>query len=1260
MVLAWRAITAMTYKNKLLFKSSKLTLGMKLAGTIFVVLNSWSLSMQDQTYPIMMIVTMFFNAMMIMLASLFMVKDVVNKIMVEKVNKTRQQLRSLGVSEVSYLLSFLLSYFPILFAAWALPGLAAIWMLGSRAAIIMVPYLIHFLSFVPFAYLHCALFQSIRAATFSVYLTFTFPALPSLLLIYNEMEQTFGVTTVSWLQAIVDIFRYIHPLVGFLEFTFDRTKLLTLDQKWVLSGSDIGEVCLALLPLLSSICICSLLGLYLTHCIPSPFYNTHRWTFIFDVFTSSSGGKNLIKEPVVPSGVDPDRFESDIGGKPVGVSIRNVTKSYNNGAVKAVNGVNLQMYNGEIFALLGHNGAGKTSILECLMGMQSFTSGQAFVNGIDIDVDPIGACQGVGICPQFDGSFMSLTVEQNLQIFCRLKGLNGGDADRDSEMIMRYLHLTNKANCKVKKLSGGQKRKLAVGLAFCGGSNVILLDEPSSGMDIQAMIQLWDIIRSMKKGRTIILTTHSMQEAEILGDRIGIMSAGSLQCLGSNLFLKNRLGSGYTLSLYSPHHDDDEGALRIKSFISQLGPEAKLTSSSAGEFVFSLPPQSARDSQLVFDAIEREKTALGIIDYTLTPSTLEDVFLRIVREHDEALGQLVEPVAPMPSFEFHRPSLLEQCRVLLFFLSTLFFQDSTLLCSLLPAFGCAFGSFAHDIWANASMFFVLFAIVPQFATNICSFKATGVRLQFDTLGMSPAAFWITTFAWNYTILLSIYSSLLFIIWMGSSSMVDFWFYVTPALCFGTLGFSTFLAYIFRNPSSKVTAQFALQYVPVLSMPVFLNLNFKYRLFLSFVTPATYAQTILSYPDLYPDLNASVLNVNMVLIGMGIFWFGLAIFADFAYRNPIVLLRIRRLIFSAPTNLSVQLLDSDVVAEKNRVQNTPDDLLQLNNVGKVFGRTSAVRGVTVGVRGGSALAFLGVNGSGKTSAIKCMLGELSPDTGDVHIAGINVATNSFKARSNLAFVSQFDDALVGSLSARQQLRLYSRLLGIPDSVREEVIERFINGVHLNLGADRPSYTYSGGMKRKLAVAICLMSQRPVVLMDEPSTGVDPASRRHMWSMIDEVKANPSRCLLLTTHALDEAEVLCDRISIMVAGEIMCLGSSTHLKTKYASAYQVDINFNTPDDASAIQSWFGAKFPGTMVVEFHEHRMKFEVPKRHDLSIASLFRILHSNHGLPIQDLSIGSLPLQKIFLKMAQKGARLGQTEFVHVQLGGGVTPHHSY
>src|SRR5689334_7702663 len=104
-------------------------------------------------------------------------------------------------------------------------------------------------------------------------------------------------------------------------------------------------------------------------------------------------------------------------------------------------------------------------MLECLMGMQSFTSGQAFVNGIDIDVDPISACQNVGICPQFDGAFMSLTVEQNLSVFCRLKGLNDGDALRDAEVIMRHLNLSDKANCRASDLSGGQKRKLAVGIA---------------------------------------------------------------------------------------------------------------------------------------------------------------------------------------------------------------------------------------------------------------------------------------------------------------------------------------------------------------------------------------------------------------------------------------------------------------------------------------------------------------------------------------------------------------------------------------------------------------------------------------------------------------------------------------------------------------------------------------------------------------------------------------------------------------------------
>ena len=186
------------------------------------------------------------------------------------------------------------------------------------------------------------------------------------------------------------------------------------------------------------------------------------------------------------------------------------------------------MYEGQIFALLGQNGAGKSTTISMLTGLLKKSKGKAICYNIDVFQNMDKIREFLGICPQHDVLFDLLTPREHLDIFYDFKG---GDQSRKQQEINRLIESVDLKNDQYKnacKLSGGNKRKLSASIALCGGSKLILLDEPTAGMDVNARRKLWDMLKMYKKNRIILLTTHFMEEADVLADRIGMMCRGNL------------------------------------------------------------------------------------------------------------------------------------------------------------------------------------------------------------------------------------------------------------------------------------------------------------------------------------------------------------------------------------------------------------------------------------------------------------------------------------------------------------------------------------------------------------------------------------------------------------------------------------------------------------------------------------------------------------------------------------------------------------
>ena len=204
------------------------------------------------------------------------------------------------------------------------------------------------------------------------------------------------------------------------------------------------------------------------------------------------------------------------------VNIRNLRKEFDH--KPAVDGLNVDMYSGQIFALLGHNGAGKTTTISMLTGMLYHTDGQANAFGIDVFNNFVNLRKDLSVCTQHDSLFDQLTVYEHLTLFGKIRGITDEEISVQSKKLLTDLNLKFERDTLAKNLSGGNKRKLSVALAFIGNPRFVLLDEPTSGMDATTRRELWDILASYKKDRILLLTTHYMDEADTLGDRFFLCS----------------------------------------------------------------------------------------------------------------------------------------------------------------------------------------------------------------------------------------------------------------------------------------------------------------------------------------------------------------------------------------------------------------------------------------------------------------------------------------------------------------------------------------------------------------------------------------------------------------------------------------------------------------------------------------------------------------------------------------------------------------
>ncbi|GMS92631.1 hypothetical protein PENTCL1PPCAC_14806 [Pristionchus entomophagus] len=327
-------------------------------------------------------------------------------------------------------------------------------------------------------------------------------------------------------------------------------------------------------------------------------------------------------------------------------------------------------------------------------------------------------------------------------------------------------------------------------------------------------------------------------------------------------------------------------------------------------------------------------------------------------------------------------------------------------------------------------------------------------------------------------------------------------------------------------------------------------------------------------------------------------------------------------------------DSDVIEEKTKVHGLQPESTSVlvRDLKKRYGNFDAVRGVNFHAAKGDCFGLLGVNGAGKTSTFRMLTAEATVTSGDAFLAGFSVKKDWRKAGQHIGYCPQFD-AVLKEMSGEETLRMFARIRGIPKAEIERIVKGVVNAIGIQMYAQRQIKTYSGGNKRRLSLGMALLGMPDVLLLDEPTTGVDPKARRTIWGILAKVREAGS-ALVLTSHSMDECEALCTRLAIMVYGQFRCHGSIQHIKSRYGTGYSLLIRLKHASDAEKTRRRVFETFPGAVMKEYHLVQMNFEVPRSGSWS--ALFEQTETlAHELRLEDYSLSQTTLEQVFLEFSR-------------------------
>uniref|UniRef100_A0A673MMD4 ATP-binding cassette sub-family A member 5-like n=1 Tax=Sinocyclocheilus rhinocerous TaxID=307959 RepID=A0A673MMD4_9TELE len=1048
-------------------------------------------------------------------------------------------------------------------------------------------------------------------------------------------------------------------------------------------------------------------------------------------------------------------------GKEV-IRICNIRKMYRekDTKVEALRGLTFDIYEGQITALLGHSGAGKSTLMNILCGICPPTEGTATIYGSPVAEIADGAemKQLVGICPQFNIIFDVLTVEEHLRIFAAIKGILPSDIDGEVRKVLRDLDLEKIMDAQAKNLSGGQKRKLSVGL--------VLTEEP-----------YFDHF-SLFFHQSFTAQSHTYLCVFCHTDRKAVISQGQLKCVGSSLYLKTKCGVGYHLRMSVTEGCEVEN---ITSLVKQHVPKAQLSRQQEAELTFTLPFESMDTFPGLFAELDC-RPDLGIINYGVSMTTLEDVFLRLEAEaevdqadysvfnqekvddegdassmddtdqrlltfsdsrQDAVTGralwrQQFSTVAwlHMLNLQRERKPIIYNLTLFLVFLSamlilsvatgniqihsperlfspiyllhrneaprkyttSLLVQNSTdsdlsgfihnlesqdikvEMMKKLDYMSAAPVSAAINVTGSSKDFTYILAFnsttvhsLPMSVSVLSNallrgFNSTGhirtwtkpfdyqipdktsyalVYIEAVILGMLAAGM-PAYFAMDHTrdkecrSTLRISGLVPSAYWCGQAA-IDVPFYYLILICM------TSTLFAFHSTNLQLLSLLHFQALCLIGFAPAMVL-FTYCVSFMFVRVQSnrdffsVVSMLVSLQETFPQLSNNLNNKNKTC-SCGKTWKYQVILNQNskAQRNP-------------EENVSE---DEDVQVEKARVKEAltcqcceEKPVVVVSNLKKQYKgkregfslskrRKVATKNVSFCVRKGEVLGLLGPNGAGKSTIMHMLSGDTEPTAGQILMG--DYGTDFQPVENPLEHVGYCPQVnpLWPRITLQEHLEIYAAIKGLCQRDIPNIIKRVVNALELKDHLYKQAKNLSAGLKRKLCFALSMLGNPQIVLLDEPSTGMDPKSKQRMWRAIRAAFKNKQRGALLTTHYMEEAEAVCDRVAIMVSGQLRCIGSIQHLKGKFGRGYSLEINLREEltglQQVALLHKEILKIFPHAARQDSFATLMVYKIPMEDVKSLAKSFAQLESaKQNFNFEEYNFSQSTFEQVFMEFAKE------------------------
>ncbi|KAG5202796.1 hypothetical protein JEQ12_002379 [Ovis aries] len=1376
-------------------------------------------------------------------------------IVAEKEKKLKEFLKIMGLHDTAFWLSWVLLYASLIFLMsllMAVIATASSLFPQSSCFVIFLLFFLYGLSSVFFALMLTPLFKKskhVGIAEFLVTVAFGFVGL--LVVLVESFPRS-----LVWL---LSPFCQCTFLIGVAQVMH----LEDVDEGALVSNLTEGPcpLIIAIMMLLLNSIFYALLAVYLDQVIPGEF-GLRRSSFYFlkpSYWSKSKRNYEELSEGNVNGNVSFSEIVEPVSSEFIGkeaIRISGVQKTHRTRGenVEVLRSLSFDIYEGQITALLGHSGTGKSTLMNILCGLCPPSDGFASIYGHRVsEIDEMfEARKMIGICPQLDIHFDVLTVEENLSILASIKGIPANDVIQEVQRVLLDLDMQAIKDNQAKKLSGGQKRKLSLGIAVLGNPKVLLLDEPTAGMDPCSRHIVWNLLKHRKAGRVTVFSTHFMDEADILADRKAVISQGMLKCVGSSIFLKSKWGIGYRLSMCIDRYCATES---LSSLVKQHIPAATLLQQNEQQLVYSLPFKDMDKFSGLFSALDSHSN-LGVISYGVSMTTLEDVFLKleVEAEIDQAdysvfsqqpqeeelesksfdemeqsllilseskaalvsakglwrqqaftiarfhflnlrreskslrsvlllllvfftvqvfmflvhhsLKNAVVPIRLVPDLYFLKPgdepdkyrtSLLLQnstdsdiSDLLSFFtnqnIMVAMFNDSdytsaaphsaalnvvrserdyvftavfnsTMVYSLpvlmniisnyylyhsnvtesIQVWNTPFFQEITDIVFKIELYFqaallgvIVTAMPPYFAMENAENHKIKAYTQLKLSGLLPSAYWLgqavvdiplffvvltlmlgSLFAFHYGLYFYAvkFLSVVFCL-IGYVPSVILFTYVTSFTCKKIVNTREFWSFMYSVTALACiavteityfmgnTATVILHYIFCIAIPIYPLLG----CLIGFIKITW--KNLQRHEDTYdPRDNLLVAAISPYL--HCVLWVFLLQYYEKKYggrslrKDPFfrsLSTKSKHRKFSEPPNNEDE--DEDVKAERLKVKELlscqcceEKPAIMVNNLHKEYEdkkdflptrkvKKVANKYVSFCVKKGEILGLLGPNGAGKSTLINILAGDSEPTSGQVFLGDYSShpAEDDDSVRC-MGYCPQINP-LWQDITLKEHLQIYGAVKGMSASDVQEVTDRITNALDLKEHLQKTVKKLPAGIKRKLCFALSMLGNPPVTLLDEPSTGMDPKAKQHMWRAIRTAFKNRKRAAILTTHYMEEAEAVCDRVAVLVSGRLRCIGTVQHLKSKFGKGYFLEIKLKDwieGLEVDRLQREIRCIFPNASRQESFSTILAYRIPKEDVQSLSQSFsKLEEAKHTFAIEEYSFSQATLEQVFVELTKE------------------------